>query len=68
MKTIRTPEQNTFDGGWVEFHTHRRNNELYYKVKHWTQDKKALIVIDQGKVKDEAHLKELQCMEKEIEN
>jgi len=68
MKTIRTPEINYFEAGQVEFSTSRKDGELYYKVKHWTKDKRALIIVDQGKVQDEAHLKWLQCMEKEIEN
>ena len=69
MKTRRTPDENYFTGGYVKFSTSRKDGELYYKVKHWTKDKRALIIVDQGKVQDEAHLKWLQCMEKkEIEN
>ncbi len=67
MKVIRTPEQNTFDGGWVEFSTSRKDGELYYKIKQYTADKSHLIIIEQGKVQDEAHLKELQDID-EIEN
>ena len=65
MKVIRTPEQNTFDGGWVEFSTSRKDGELYYKIKHWTNDKRAVIIVEHGKVQDEVHLKELQIMENE---
>lgn len=68
MKLIRTPDENYFTGGYVKFSTSRKDGELYYKVKHWTKDKKAVIIIGRGKVQDEAHLKELQDMEKEIEN
>ena len=66
MKVIRTPEDCYFNGGWVKFSTNRKDGELYYTIDSWNRDKSYRITIEQGKVKDEAHLKELQ--EKEIEN
>jgi len=69
MKTIRTPDENYFEGGYVKFSTSRNDGELYYEVNLWNKDKTKLSKTDSGKVKDKDHLKELECMEKkEIEN
>ena len=68
MKVIRTPDEHCFVGGWVKFSTSRKDGELYYTIDSWNKDKLSRTTIEQGKVRDEAHLKELQCMEKEIEN
>lgn len=68
MKTIRTPEINYFEGGFVSFSTSRKNGELYYQRVQWDALRTNCSILDSGKVQDEAHLKELQCMEKEIEN
>ncbi len=68
MKLIRTPDENYFKGGYVKFSTSRNDGELYYEITLWNKDKTQLSSSEKDKVKDEAHLKELQCMEKEIEN
>ena len=68
MKVDRTPEDNYFHSGYVTFSTSRNDGELYYEVNLWNENKTKLSKTDSGKVKDEAHLKELECMEKEIEN
>jgi len=68
MKTIRTPEDNYFHSGYVTFSTSRKNGELYYKIVLWNKDRTRLSTSEEGKVKDKDHLKELECMEKEIEN
>jgi hypothetical protein len=68
MKVIRTPDEHYFEGTCVKFSTSRKDGELYYKIFKSNQNKSDPIRIDSGKVKDEAHLKELQGMEKEIEN
>lgn len=68
MKVTRTPAEHYFEGGSVIFHTSRKDGELYYEISQWLGNKTALIVSEEGKVKDEAHLKELQSMETEIEN
>ena len=68
MKVIRTPDEHYFDGGYVKFSTGRKDGELHYKIWHWNDDRTAQFASEVGKVKDEAHLKELECMEKEIEN
>jgi hypothetical protein len=68
MKVIRTPEEHYFEGGCVKFSTSRKDGELYYQIWYWNDDKTAQFALEVEKVKDEAHLKELQCMEKEIEN
>ena len=68
MKVIRTPDEHYFDGGYVTFHTSRKDGELYYQMGSWNQDKTKCYVSEKAKVKDKDHLKELQCMEKEIEN
>ena len=68
MNTIRTPEENNFTGGYVKFSTSRKDGKLYYKIVLWNKDKTRLSTSEEGKVKDKDHLKELQCMEKEIEN
>jgi len=60
MKVIRTPEINYFKGGQVEFSTSRKDGELYYTLSKWDEDKSNSTVLDTGKVRDEAHLKELQ--------
>lgn len=65
MKVIRTPEVNYFEGGWVKFSTKRKGGELYYTIDSWNRDKSYRITIEQGKVKDKDHLKELKCMEEE---
>lgn len=67
MKTIRTPDENYFTGGYVKFSTSRKDGELYYEITLYN-GKNQLYCAEKGKVKDEAHLKELQGMEKEIEN
>lgn len=67
MKTRRTPNENYFTGGYVKFSTSRKDGELYYEITLYN-DKTQLYCAEKGKVKDEAHLKELQEMEKEIEN
>jgi len=67
MKLIRTPDEHYFDGGSVKFSTSRKDGELYFKVVLWDKNKSHPITFNTEKVEDEAHLKELQCMEKEIE-
>jgi len=67
MKTRRTPDENYFTGGYVKFSTSRKDGELYYEITLYN-GMTQLYCAEKGKVKDEAHLKELQCMEKEIEN
>lgn len=68
MKTIRTPNEHYFTGGYVKFSTSRNNGELYYTITLYN-DMTQLYCAEKGKVKDKAHLKELQCMGKmEIEN
>ena len=77
MKTIRTPDENYFTGGYVKFSTSRKYGEIYYTITLYN-DMTQLYCAEKGKVKDESHLKELQemkhfsnrkqCMEKEIEN
>ena len=68
MKVIRTPDEHYFDGGYVKFSTSRKDSELHFEIVIWNKDRTNYNIMDSGKVKDEAHLKELQCMEKEIEN
>ncbi len=68
MKVIRTPDENCFKGGWVKFSRNRKDSELYYEIFKSNESNSDLIRVEFGKVKDEAHLKELQCMEKEKEN
>jgi len=68
MKLIRTPDENYFKGGYVKFSTSRKDGELYYTITLWNHDKTKLSQTESGKVKDKAHLKELECMEKEIES
>jgi len=60
MKLIRTPETHNFTGDWVKFSTSRKDGELYYKISQWDMDKTSQVIIDQGKVRDEIHLQELQ--------
>ena len=68
MKVVRTPAENCFKGGWVKFSRNRKDSELYYEIFKSNESNSDLIRVEFGKVKDEAHLKELECMEKEIEN
>jgi len=68
MKVERTPDEHYFDAGYVKFSTSRNDGEIYYEVNLWNKDKTKLSKTDSGKVKDKDHLKELECMEKEIEN
>ncbi len=68
MKVIRTPEDHYFHSGYVTFSTSRKDGELSYKIVLWNKERTRLSISDEGKVKDKDHLKELQCMEKEIEN
>lgn len=68
MKVQRTPDENYFKGGYVKFSTGRKDGELSYKIVLWNKDKTRLSTLEKGKVKDKEHLKELECMEKEIEN
>ena len=67
MKVIRTPDEHYFNAGYVKFSKSKQNGELYYEITLYN-GKTQLYCAEKGKVKDEAHLKELQCMEKEIEN
>ncbi len=67
MKTIRTPDENYFKAGYVKFSTSRKDGELYYEITLYN-GMNQLYCAEKGKVKDEAHLKELQSMEKELEN
>lgn len=62
MKVIRTPDENYFSGGYVKFSTSRKDGELYYTITVWNENKTKLTTTEKGKVKDEAHLKELQEM------
>lgn len=62
MKLIRTPDENYFEAGYVKFSTSRKDGELYYAITLWNKDKTKLNTTEKGKVKDEAHLKELQEM------
>jgi len=68
MKVIRTPDEHYFDGGFVKFSTLKISGELAYQIRKWNNDKTSLVIMDTALVRDEAHLKELECMEKEIEN
>jgi len=68
MKVIRTPDEHYFEGGFVKFSTLKTSGELAYQIRKWNNDKTGLVIIDTSLVRDEVHLKELQGMEKEIEN
>ena len=61
MKLIRTPDENYFKNGYVKFSTSRKDGELYYKITLYN-NKNQLYCAENGKVKDEKHLKELQEM------
>lgn len=61
MKVDKAPKTHNFKHGYVSFNKQRHDGELYYKKKLWTgEDHLTLITLETGKVKDEAHLKELQ--------
>lgn len=62
MKVIRIPVENYFTDGYVKFSTSRKDGELYYEITLYN-GKTQLYCAEKGKVKDEAHLKELQGME-----
>ena len=62
MKVERTPDEHYFDAGYVKFSTSRKDGELYYDIFKSNVDKSVSSRIKGGKVKDEAHLKELQEM------
>ena len=68
MRVIRTPDKNYFEGGYVKFSTSRKDGELYYDIFKSNLENCISVRVEGGKVKDKDHLKELECMEKEIEN
>jgi len=65
MKITRTPEDYYFHSGYVTFSTSRKDGELSYKIVLWNEDRTRLSTFEEGKVKDKAHLDELQIMENE---
>jgi len=62
MKLIRTPDEHYFEGGYVKFSTGRPDGELHYEIHKWSGNMTSIIDLETGKVKDEAHLKELQSV------
>jgi len=55
---IRTPEVYYFSGGFVKFFKYK-SHDLGYTIYKYNEDGSQLSTIEGGKVKDEAHLKQL---------
>jgi len=70
MKIIKIPDVCYFKHGWVSFGTSRKDRELYYEISMWNDESANHTIIEQGIVKNQEHLQELQNLGnvKEIEN
>ena len=54
----RTPEVYYFKNGFVKFFRYVKS-QLGYTIYKWNKEGTLLIMVEGGKVKDEAHLKQL---------
>ena len=67
MKVDKAPNAHTVLNGWIQFSKDTDTEELYYGITLWNNIMSYFDVVEQGKVKDEAHLKELLTL-REVEH
>lgn len=57
--TKRKPMTHYYRNGHISFSVSRKDKELWYSWKQWDEEGITLYTLERGKVKDEAHLKNL---------
>lgn len=58
---MRTPETHYFDHGYVKFH--KAKQSMIYQIYRYSNDGSTVWLYSSGKVKDEAHLKQLLALQ-----
>ena len=70
MKLIKTPDVEYIESGWIVFSTSRKDRELHYTITKWNETETTYRVIEEGLVRNQQHLEELQSYDdiQEVEN